>query len=204
MSFPVARLEIQVHLETGRISRFLQTEAEAIEAFLTHVQPGKFFSNPVLMLGESGSLTAFPMSRVVRIDLISDSLLEWPLPFEINGIRQIAADEFERRVSEEITADASNITGPTIAITPPLLAELELVDGERLFATIDSANRADQPLPLEIAQRVRHFFTQAGLFMKSIEGGLVMVNPAMLVRCSFYGGLPQLPPGAYYAERIGL
>ena len=193
-------LEIHVHLEDGRVQKFQQPDTQAAQNLLAHLQPTKLFGQKVLMLGGADSLTAFQLSEVVRIDLISAQTPDYPFYNRVLDIEQITPDEFQQRYRPQTFAalrqSAQAHPGEPITV----FAELELVNGERLF--IQVCVKVEERLPLEQGIFVSQLFSTTGIHCRRREGGVVIVNPANIVRLTFYPAPTTLPPGTWEASRI--
>jgi hypothetical protein len=193
-------LEIHVHLEDGRVQKFLQQDPQIAQNLLTHLQPTKLFSQKVLLMGGTDSLTAFQMSEVVRIDLIAPQTPDYPFYNGVLDIQQITPDEFQQRYHPQTFAalrqSAQAHPGEPITV----FSELELVNGERLFMQV--CVKMEQRLPLEQGIFVSQLFAANGLHGRRREGGVVIINPANIVRFTLYPAPPTLPPGTWEASRI--
>jgi len=195
------QLEIAVHLENGRIHRYIQTNPEDIESILDHIQPSKLFSTPILLIGDCKSLNAFAKSMVVRIDLISDTLPNWPQSHAVETILEITPDAFHERFDPERYRNLWTMQAPPEELLP-IFTELDLVNGERIFLEVHIKPEGEQPLPIEFGNFIQRIFSSSGMYAHRRGGGMLIVNPATITRMSLYPGMPQMPPGAWMVHRV--
>jgi hypothetical protein len=288
-------LEIQLHLKDGKVVEFLQRDPLIAQRILDQIQPAKIFSQRMIMIGEQKSLSAFPASTIVRIDLIGDSVPNWPFPNDAKEVKMISEGEFLSRYDAETFAARTHhgvgntrtiaspntgrfvpgqtelprikpvpgfgqarpasgpagagvatqynqgpITGkPTYPQTTPIngqpsnsmpprsatpmngspyglsaglmadqprtvFSEMELVNGEKVFLEVSQGQpqRAAKPTALDYALYVQNFFTLSSVHARRRESGMVILNPAHFIRCTFYPGVSEMPPGCWNAERL--
>ncbi len=194
-------LEIHIHLEDGRIVRFVQQDAELAKQQLAHLQPTKLFAQPLIMLGGADSLTTFQMTQVARIEFIAEHTPDYPFYNGVLDIQQITPDEFRARYSAKTFA-ALRQEAQTIPDKPiTVFSEMELVNGERLFFQV--CVKVEERLPLEQGMFVSQLFGAHGLHARRSGGnGISVVNPANIARFTLYPSPPILPPGTWQASRV--
>ena len=193
-------LEIQLHLEDGRITRFVQHDAAQAQDTLAHVQPTKLFGQKVLLLGDGGSMSAFQLDKVVRVDLITTETPDYPFYNGVLDIQQITPDEFHERFHSETFMALRDIALAHPGDPLTVFSEMELVNGERVFMQV--CVQVSQRTPLEQGLFVSQLFGAHGLHGRRRGGGVVILNPASIVRFTLYPAPPSLPPGAWQAARV--
>lgn len=193
-------LEIQVHLEDGRVAKFQQTDPTVIKHTLDSFQPTRVFAQKVLMFGDDQSLSAFQVNTVARIDLVAPYVPDYPFYNGVLDIQMITPDEFKERYTPKtfvaLQQHAQENPGEPITV----FSEFELVNGQRLFQQV--CVRVEERLPLEQGMFVSQLFHAHGLHGRCREGGVVVVNPTNILRFTLYPPPPTLPPGAWAANRI--
>ena len=193
-------LEIHVHLEDGRIVRFIQQDAELARQQLAHLQPTKLFAQPLMMFGGSDSLTTFQLSQVARVEFIAENTPDYPFYHGVLDIQQITPDEFRARYHPQTFAALREKAQATPDTPITVFTEMELVNGERLFFQV--CVKVTERLPLEQGIFVSQLFNAHGLHARRQGGGVVIVNPANIARFTLYPSPPTLPPGTWQASRV--
>ncbi len=194
-------LEIHVHLEDGRITRFVQNDVALAQSLLAQIQPTKLFGQKVLLLGSADSMSAFQLDKVVRIDLIAHNTPDYPFYNNVLDIQQITLDEFHERFHSETFAALRQIALEHPGDPLTVFSEMELVNGERIFMQV--CVQVSQRTPLEQGLFVSQLFGAHGLHGRRRGGGVVILNPASIVRFTLYPPPPGLPPGTWQAARLG-
>ena len=193
-------LEIQVHLEDGRVAKFQQTDPVMIKYTLDNFQPTRVFSQKVLMFGDSDSLSAFQVNFVARIDLIAPYVPDYPFYNGVLDIQMISPEQFKERYTPQTFADLREKAQATPGEPITVFSEFELVNGQRLFQQV--CVRVEERLPLEQGIFVSQLFNAHGLHGRCPGGGVVVVNPSNIVRFTLYPPPPTLPPGAWAAKKM--
>jgi len=193
-------LEIQVHLEDGSVAKFQQSDPETIKQLLDNFQPTRVFSQRVLMFGDGSSLSAFQVDKVVRFDLIAPYVPDYPFYNGVLDIQMITPDQFEERYKPQTFVALRQRAQETPGEPITVFSELELVNGQRLFQQV--CVRVEERLPLEQGIFVSQLFNAHGLHGRCQGGGVVVVNPANILRFTLYPAPPAFPPGAWAATRI--
>jgi len=196
-----APLKIQIHLTDGTIAGFTQHDAAAIEKILSHIQPDKLFAPRLLILGSDASMTAFPTATVVRVDFIADNLPEWPFHHNTANIAEIAEGEFRQRFNlQDYEPVRQTRIIPDGRLT--VFAELELLNGDRSFFEIHTIDSTAPRLPLEHMMFLQQLFAASGLHAGRRAGGILVINPANIVRFTLYPGPVDPPPNCWPASRV--
>lgn len=193
-------LEIRIHLEDGRVAVFHQEDAQKAQRLLDHIQPGKLFAPPILGLGSATKMTAFQSRLVTRVDVIATTLPAWPFYGGVVDLQEITRENFENETRADRSQEPSVEEAARLQIPIQVYSELEMVSGERIFLRV--CLKLQQRLPLEQGLFMQHLFASTGLYARRLGGGMVIVNPANVVRMALYPGSPTLPPGVWDAEHI--
>jgi hypothetical protein len=197
MSATPAYIEIHVHSVDGHVSAFLQNDPEAVRRLFDHVQPNKIFEQRQLVVASAHSLTVFPSASIVRVDLVMDGYPDWEFHFGVSLVQEITEEEFQDRYRPSQDPDPRLLPpgAPVIAF-----AEIELVNGERLITEIHT--HLEARLPLEQSIFFQQILTVPSLYSRKLGGGAILLNPASIVRMTFYPGPPSTPPNALPAEPL--
>lgn len=193
-------LEIHVHLEDGRVTKFEQNDPLLAQKLLDNLQPTRLFAQKILLFGSTDSLNAFQLTQVVRIDLIASNVPDYPFYNGVLDIQQITPDEFKQRYHPQtfvaLRQAAQDSPGEPITV----FSEMELVNGERVFMQV--CVKLEERLPLEQGIFVSQLFSAHGLHGRRRDGGILIINPANIVRFTLYPAPPAVPPGTWEAARM--
>ncbi len=188
-------LEIRIHLQDGKITQFAQQDAEVAQKILRLAQPARLFAGEAMLVGDQNAIVAIHVSKVVRVDFITDLHPDWPLPANIMEMQQITCQEFEQRLHSE-SARIKMHEGPP----EMLFAKMELSNGEQILLQM----RAQLPkrLPLDQSMLLHHIFSARGLYAKRRGDGYVVINTASIARLTLYPGLDTALPGFWQASCV--
>lgn len=189
-------LEIHIHLEDRRITKYVQSDPESARNILDHIQPGKFFAQRQLIIQGIQSMTALQCSRIVRVDLITSDPPHWPFHNQTESITEISEQEFAERYRP----------GGPIALPSgqvgTLYAEMEMTSSERIFFELRVHGQSEEILPLDQGVFIQQMFAGTGMHAHRRGGGWILVNPANILRFTTYPGPQSAPPGSWRASRI--
>jgi hypothetical protein len=187
-------LEIHVHSTDGHVSRFGQNDPEQVRGLLDQIQPGRIFGQRHLILAGGASMSIFPTGAVARIDLVMDCFPDWPFHHGILDVREITEEEFRQRYRPaEYPGTLPGAPGATVQV----YGEIELANGERLFLEVQT--QVEPRLPVEQSLYFQQILSAHSLYARRHGGGAILLNPASIVRLTFYPGPPQTPPNAFCA-----
>jgi hypothetical protein len=193
-------LEFYIHLQDGRIVRFAQSDPEIANALLDRIEPTEFFSRQHFAIGGDQSMTAFRSSAVVRIDFVTEHMPEWRYPDGIQSVQELTEGEYRERYRPELHGGRA-VIGAEPEGAETVFAELEMVNGERVFLEVHvGRTEAAAPVPLNQADFIEQLFTSGGMHAGRRGSGVILLNPATIVRLSFYPGAAQ--PDAWPAHRL--
>jgi hypothetical protein len=191
------RYELHVYSVDGHVSRFTVRDAASWQKLLDHLQPGRVFAQPHLMVGSARSLSIFPTARVVRVDLVMEGFPDWPFPYGAHDIQEISAEQFETRYRPE-DYDPGQLPADGAPIV--VFVEIEVSSGQRLYLEVHT--RRETRLPVEQGMFFQQILSAHSLFARRQGGGVTLLNPAGVVRLTFHPGPLNAPPGTLSAEPL--
>jgi hypothetical protein len=195
-------LKICVHLKDGSVARFVQEDPEAIRRTLDQVRYGTVFARPALMLSSEEQLVLYPTSAITCLDLIIE-----PLPEDLIGpgggeeggdplAWQTTEENWRQRYDglrrdDALTRRSLGVEGDPIVV----FGEIAVMGGEvfflEFFLYLPSVGQQRQFL--------RHLLSQPYVPFRGKEGGLSLINPANILRHSFYPS--PVPPAEAWPAR---
>jgi hypothetical protein len=190
-------LDILVRLTNGHTARFRQEDAEAARQLLNILKPDRLFAQRQLLIAGGDALTAFLCGVIEGIDLVTDDPPDWPFHRHMVGIWEITQEEFRR---------LSGVPDrPPIALDRgPVFLEIEMVSGRRVCLKLRLDLPTVRPLSLDIAVLMQQFFAGPSLHAVRHGGGVILLNPANIVRILARPVPPEMPPGVWPAEYVSV
>lgn len=189
-------LEVHFQLSDGNTIRFAQSDPASVQNILAHVQHGKIFTQPSLVLAGTNSVTAIQCAAITRLDLVlqDQDIPQWLLDLEPNGIqkREISLEQFLERVQ----SDESPQPGQDQSIT--LLEDIRLVGGTRCTMEVHLPVRSSHMMQ---RQHLLNVFSLPSLSCRRLGGGISILNPAQIMAHTYHPGL-EPPAGAWPAESL--
>jgi len=194
MNHAIPNLQIHIHKVDGATTTFVQNDADEVNRILEGFEPAHIFDRDRFVITDANSITSLPVSKITRIDLISE--LRPHLLFPVGTVEavELAESEYETLIRNPImreqweqmcTRDGSVVT----------FLDLEMADGQRLLLTTEL--RAEQ-------QWNSNFFPLEGssLCFRMRSGGVAVLNLANLVRLTFFPKPEHSLPDAWHARQF--
>jgi hypothetical protein len=197
MSAIPSSLELHVHSVDGHVARFVQNEPGAVRRLFEHIQPSKIFEQRQLVVASGHSLAIFPCTAIVRVDLVMEGFPDWEFHHGLSNVQEITEEEFRQRYDPE-QYHAGHPLPPGAPVV--VYAEIELADGERIFSEVHT--HVEARLPVEQSMFFQQLLTAPSLYTRRRGGGAIVINPASIVRLTFYPGPLTAPPNALPAEPL--
>lgn len=193
-------LEIHFHLTNGSIARFSQHGPSEVQALLEHAQPSRVFSQKMIVMAGSYSLSGFPCAEVARIDLVMEDFPKWPFLYNARDVEEITEQEFHQRYQPEITHERRTERLVVPGHEATTWGALELSNGEKLWMEV--VVETAESTPLDRHQFLQQFLSAPCLHMRRRGGGVVLVNPSNIVSFAFFPGPKETPLGAWNGQFI--
>jgi hypothetical protein len=196
----LASVEIQIHLIDGSVSRFVVDKPGAAPDLIASIQPNKLFTQRNILIAGSRSMTAYPTAAVARVDFVMDGFPGWQFYHNLQDVMQITHEEFLARFNpENVDVDRTDrvvVPGDTSVAW----GDIELNNAERLYT---EARFVAQPaMPIDRSMLFEQLFESHYLYSRRRGGGAILINPANIVRLTFYPGPPETPRNAWVAHHM--
>jgi hypothetical protein len=190
-------LQIHIHTVDGSSVRFVQNELDQVRWILSDFHPHRIFTREKIIIADRHSLTSFPVSRVVRLDLISEPLSHRILPSEIVNAVELEEPEFRALLrNPELRVQWDPAQPPDAAMV--IFLVIEMAGQPPVFLVMEMAG---EPLTDPMAA-VSPLLAAPGLCFRMHGGGIATLNLAHLTRVTLYPGLQQPPVEAWPAQRV--
>lgn len=182
MNPPLPSLQIHIHKVDGSITTFIQPDAAKVKALLDGFQPAEIFNRERFVFSDATSITSLPVSKITRIDLISEGRSHLVFPVGIVDAVEMTESEFRTAIrnpamreqwEQMTTQDDSLVT----------FMDMELADGHGLFLT------TEMHVELQSEERWKtsgYPLEGSGLCFRMRNGGVAVLNLANLVRLTFF------------------
>jgi hypothetical protein len=187
-------LEIHVHGVDGHVAAFVHEGAETIRKLIGQIHAERLFTPPYLAVAGRHSLSVFPTRAVVRVDLVMEGYPDWPFHYRIADALELTEEEFRQRLSHALHAS----TQPGVLI--PVWAEIELTNGERIY--LELRLHGEPQTPIDFGMLLQQFLSAPSQHARRLGGGVLVINPAHILRLQFHPRPPVVPPGAWSGDPL--
>jgi len=184
-------LEFQIHLINGHSSIVTLTNPIDVSTALNHFsEPERLFAHQDLIIGHDHATSVFRREHITWIDVVGDTLPNWPLPLGATSIDEVDEDHYRQRFGQNGSAIPAGLGSVRSAI------EIEFLNGKRMYWQIQ--RQPVEMVGVDVVSLEHNMFKAGGLHARR-PGGIVIINPANVTRYTFVPGMPQLPVNSLYA-----
>lgn len=198
MNQAMPNLQIHIHKVDGSTMTFVQPDAGEARKILDGFQPTRIFDENRFVIADGHSITSLPVSKITRIDLVSEPLPELVFPAGIVDAVELTGKEFQALVRNPLmreqwkqmsTQDDSLVT----------FMEVAMSDGEHVFLTTEM----HVELQSEELWKTNGFpIAGSSLCFRMRTGGVAVLNLAHLTCLTFFPGPQHAPAGAWAARQF--
>jgi len=199
MNNPIQSLQIHIHKVDGSVETFTQSEAGQVNRILNEFQPVRIFTREKIIIADSDSLTSFPTSQVVRIDLVSEPS---PHPILSQGIvnaLELAETEFRALLQNPELGERWHQARARQASVVAFL-DVEMAGQQPLFlaSEVPLSPPVDRP---EAMLHPLYPLTIPALCFRMRNGGVAVLNLFHLKRFTLFPSSQPAPVEAWSACR---
>lgn len=189
-------LKIHVHLTDGRLHTYVHGDPDKARQFLDGLHPRKVFAEPQILIAGEYTVTGYRCSAITRIDLVLDGMPDWSFPNEVAEIREMSEQAFLQKYQPG-DEDASKRRQRSWKPGEPVeaFAEFELAGGKKVFMEYLSVREQ----ALEQRAHLQHFI-EGPITGRRLGGGVLLLNPANVLRWTIFPGPPEAPRTAWSAH----
>jgi hypothetical protein len=189
-------LSLVVTCIDGSKTAFEQPDYEAAVKLVGQLDPGRVFSNPFINVDDRRSLTVFPSGAIVRIDLVSDLVVDWDFHLGIHDAYEITIDDFERLADRDRAKQVQSETHVTI------LAAIEMANADPVFFALVLNEQQEQMIQADFGMLLQRFLSASSFHGRKLGGGRIIVNSRHIVRLQFHPCPPEPQKSAWNVEPI--
>ena len=199
MNPPTQSLQIHIHKVDGSVETFTQSEVGLVNSILNEFQPGRIFTRGKIIIADGNSLTSFPASQLVRIDLVSGSSFHWILPPEIVDAVELTETEFLALIQNPELGDQWNQPQAQEASVVAFL-DVEMTGQQPLFLALEVPLEPPADRPEAILYPL-YPLTTPTLCFRMRTGGIAALNLLHLIRFTLFPAPQQAPAEAWPAHQ---
>lgn len=189
-------LQIHMHKVDGSSETFVQNEEGLIKHILHEFQPDCIFNRDRVVIADHHSLTSFPVSQLVRADLVSEQLSDWMFPPGIVNAVELTEMEFRALLQNPELRDQWN-QARTPDASVIIFLEVEMAGQSPVFLVMEIADK-------QFRNQLDTFstlFSARTLCFRMRNGGVAALNLTHLMRITLFPGSHQAPAKAWPAKR---
>jgi hypothetical protein len=189
---------IRVHLTDGSVESFAADENQARKIW-EGIEPARLFASPRLVLAGEHFKSVFVSAQILRVDFLQKTYQCWEFPGGYADIVELSEKEFNKHVHLDEPERMAKREHPTpVGDLLVSFFKLHMVGGKPLFLMAEFPVK----LPAENQSFMQFLLSKGGFHMRMREGGIGVVNLALLAGYSVYPGVAQVPTDAWLAEPV--
>lgn len=193
-------LEIVIYLIDGSIHRFKQDDPAAVSRILETLQPPRVFSQKQILVAGSYFTAGYPTATITRMDLIGAEIGPLRHAVGVVDIEEISIRELDLYAKPRFSDTRRSELVVNVGEATDTVAEINLADTQRIGLKV----RYQSESAIDRRQLLQSFAGGLPIHGRRRGGGLVFINPANVIRFSFYPGLPDMPPSSLPLHRAEL
>ncbi len=181
-------LMLQIQLTDGTVYRYRQDDPATIARTLDALEPRRVFEQAQLMIHGFRALTAYRVANIEALRIECPGMPQWPHLAPMKTCREIVEEEFERRRRDE-EGHEQDRPEPIPGEVHNVYLEFRLRSGAAVFAHGEFAATT----PLQERTVIQHIFERKYFQAEVGLNGVLLLNPANVIRYALYPG-PAHPP----------
>jgi hypothetical protein len=189
---------IRVHLTDGSVESFAADEAQARKIW-EGIEPARLFASPRFVLAGENSKSVFVSAQVLRVDFMQTTYECWQFPGGYADIVELSEEEFKKHAHLDQPERMAKREQPTpVGDLMVSFLKLHMVGGKALFLMAEFPVK----LPAESLSFMQFLLSKGGFHMRMREGGIGVINLALLAGYTVYPGVAQVPADTWLAEPV--
>lgn len=195
MNRPITNLQIRIHEVTGSVTSFIQSDPDMVKQLVDGFQPTLIFNQERLVVADTHSHTAFPMPKVTRVDLNSDSNSQLVFPTDLIDAYELTRPQFQALIRNPVMSEQWHNLNPHDKSVVVFL-EVIMVGDESILLTMDM-NTDATPGFNEMRE---YLLSRSALCFRMQNGGVAVLNLVNLTRLTLFPGSLDMPANAWPAR----
>ncbi|MEW9897764.1 hypothetical protein ABWL39_03900 [Chitinivorax sp. PXF-14] len=172
-------VNVSIYHISGRVSRFNQADEAIAQDWLTKLQPNRLFEDPLLVVGDGRSISMFRSRNISRIDLVTTPPNQLQMVERVQHSHMLAAPPLGTLADQRVHV------------------RYDLADGDNLYIAYDNL---EQRPPAERYTAIHQHLQLPVVEVQHPDGGVVLINPAHILRVVIQAHGIELPHGAWRAN----
>jgi hypothetical protein len=195
---PTTGFIIRVHLADGSVESFAADEAQARKIW-EGTEPARLFAAPRLVLAGEYSKSVFVSAQILRVDFLQKTYECWRFPGGYADIVELSETEFNKHAHLDRPEQMAKREQPTpVGDLLVSFLKLHMMAGRPIFLMTEFPVK----LPAESQSFMQFLLSKGGFHMRMREGGIGVVNLALLAGYTVYPGVAQVPHDTWLVEPI--
>jgi hypothetical protein len=195
MNQSTTSLQIRIHEVTGSVTTFIQSDPDVVKQIVDGFQPSLIFNQERLIVADSHSHSAFPMPKVTRVDLNSDSSSQLDFRTDLIDAYELTKSQFKALIRNPVMSEQWHNLNPDNKSVVVFL-EVIMVGDESILLTMDM-NIDSTPKFNEMRENL---LSRSALCFRMQNGGVTALNLVNLTRLTFFPGSLDMPANAWPAR----
>lgn len=186
---------LRLHLASGRVASFEQSEEELIRHNLPSIAPDSVFQNPVLIIAGRNRTTSFRTERICRIEVDTSEKIMWTFARQLDECELLDAATFETEhaAQKDRPREEKRIAGKRFQ---------ELVEIRDVCAETFHIRIAGVVQPSAARVHVTESIVEASYIYARRNHTHVLFNPKNVTSVALFPGPREVPYDALKAHHI--
>jgi hypothetical protein len=187
---------IRIHLADGSIESFSANETEAGKIW-EGIEPVRLFASPRIVLAGDYSKSVFVSSQILRLDFLQQTYRCWQFPGGYADIVELSEEDFKQHIHLDQPDRMARRENPTpVGDLLVSFIKMHMVGGKTIYLMAEFPVK----LPAENQSFMQFMLSKVGFHMRLREGGIGIVNLALLAGYTIYPGVAQVPADTWMTE----
>ncbi len=193
MNTQTLQLKIRLYGIDGATRLFTVNDSDLVNRILMQLDPATLFAHETIRIADDDTETAFAVSELSRIDLMTDCLSVWDYPFVLGAPVELTQAEFC-----ECLHNLPQWDSPRWQSDRPIFLEMNMVKDHRYWFWLEVVGG----LSAVRQSRILTLLQKPGFIFGLRTGGIGILNLANLTHFSVYPESPELA-GAVHGAQFG-
>jgi hypothetical protein len=163
------------------------------------IEPARLFASPRFVLAGAHFKSVFVSAQVLRVDFLQKTYQCWQFPGGYADIVELSEEEFKKHAHLDQPKQMAKREQPTpVGDLLVSFLKLHMAGGRPIFLMAEFPAK----LPAENQSFMQFLLSKGGFHMRLREGGIGVVNLALLTGYTVYPGVAQVPIDTWLVEPV--